>query len=230
MTRSFGIVEEKVQESEFFLLKMIDKNCPFFAYRFYGSAFTSACRSITFAMQSSIKGADDFEKWYESKQKILRNDHICRYFNEFRTISQHIGENPIRGGSSGPNRPTLYHFLSVPDLVKAPELDVTACSEYYFKYILEIVYDSFLVFGPLIDGRQRYTKENFSKLRKTIEDAEEELGFPRGWTKVSGFSDEARWKIIRKNVDGCNIEQQFIDWLDKDLTSVLPKDVFDRNY
>lgn len=63
MSRSFGLVDYKVQEAEYFLLelKRLGKGLKFRGIRFCASAFVSAARSVTFAMQASLKGNDRFD-------------------------------------------------------------------------------------------------------------------------------------------------------------------------
>jgi hypothetical protein len=219
MTRTFGIVDYKVKEAEFFLeeIKRHGKKLDFFAVQYTTGAFASAARSITLAMQASLKGNQQFEAWYKKKQDALRNDALAKFFIGFRNVTQHIGENVVAGGSYNKDG-VLYKFVASPDLPNVPEQDViTACNE-YFKIILELVYHCYLDLGPIIDGQQRYTKEYYSSLGKTIEDAEEDLGFPRGWTDTGNEEFEPyRWEWLRAQADGCLIEEQFNTWLELSL-------------
>jgi hypothetical protein len=212
MPRTFGLVDTKVQEAEYFLCRILSNKAHFFGVRCDAVAFTASCRSITFAMQASLKGIPEFDNWYADKQEMLRKDQLARFFHEFRRVSVHIGDNAVVGGSSQKGN-TLFYFGPLPDLPAVPSLDVaTACTE-YFKTNLRLVYDCYLNFPTLIDGQWRFTKEYFSSIGKTIEDAEEEIGIPRGWSDVSGFDEEIRWHYLRKEVDGCNIQEQFHRWL-----------------
>jgi len=50
-------------------------------------------------------------------------------------------------------------------------------------------------------------------LGKSIEDAEVELGLPRGWTDFGKDGiDPHRWQALRDVADGCRIEREFLDW------------------
>ncbi len=108
------------------------------------------------------------------------------------------------------NNEVLYYFMPTEDLPVVPNDDVvTACSK-YFQTILEIVYDCYERFGPIIDSQQRYTADYFEALRKTIDDAEEELGFPRGWTDVGDPNAIAyRWQTLRDQAEVCEINHLF---------------------
>ena len=229
MTRSFGLVDYKVQEAEYFLLELrhLGKQIDFAAVQFCASAFVSAARSITFAMQSSLKGYPKFETWYETCRQALRTDSLARFFHDFRTVTQHIGVNVV-GGGSYINGEVLYYFVACPDLPTVPEQNIIAACESYFTAILEMVYDCYIEFGSMVDGQQYFTKENFAVLEKTIEDAEEELGFPRGWTNI-GRSDlePYRWQMLRQQADGCLIEEQFKHWLNKALPRPEPLPPFE---
>ena len=230
MTRSFGLVDYKVQEAEYFLLELrrLGKQINFAAVQFCASAFVSAARSITFAMQSSLKGHPKFETWYESHQLALRTDSLAKFFHNFRTVTQHIGVNVVGGGSYIEGE-VLYYFVPCPDLPTVPEQNVISACASYFTAILEMVYDCYVELGPVVDGQQYFTKENFAVLGKTIEDAEEELGLPRGWTDIGRSDFEAyRWQLLRQQADGCLIEEeQFEHWLNKALPRPEPLPPFE---
>lgn len=216
MSRTFSHVDHKVTEAEFFLteLKACDGN--FFAIRCYVSAFSSSARSITFALQSSLSGVDGFDNWYKSRQKALRDDGVARFFHEFRRINEHVGDNLVGGGSSGPNGKTMHWFLPSQDVPWVPQADVETACHQYFVTILSLVYESYVDFGPEIDAHQRYTAEFFAKGGKTIEDAEEELGFPRGYTDIGRVDlDAYRWDLLRRHTPGCEINHIFGEYLGK---------------
>jgi len=219
MTRSFGLVDYKVREAEYFLLELgrVGRRIDFGAVQFCASAFVSAARSVTFAMQASLKGHPEFEAWYKPRQEKLRNDPLARFFHDFRTVTQHIGENVVGGGSHGKDG-TLYYFVPCADLPRVPEQNVlSACNE-YFTSVLQLVFDCYLELGSIVDGQWYYTAENFCKLGKTIADAMEELGLPRGWLEVAPSDSEPyQWETLRSQADGCGIEQQFDTWLGKSL-------------
>ncbi|TAF57085.1 MAG: hypothetical protein EAZ61_02205 [Oscillatoriales cyanobacterium] len=215
MPRTFGLVDSKVQEAEYFLNRIINADMFFFGVQCDAVAFTAAARSITFAMQSSLKGIPEFNSWYEEKQKELRADPLARFFNDFRRISQHIGENVVVGGSVDRENGVLFYFGSLPDLPNVPDLDVASACKQYFKNTLKLVYECYITFPTLINGKWYFTKEHFASLDKTIEDAVEELGFPRNWARVPGLDEDAQWFCLRRQADGCNIQEQFMNWLDK---------------
>lgn len=83
MSRSFGLVDYKVQEAEFFLLELQRhaRNLDYRAVQFCASAFVSATRSITFAMQSSLASHPEFADWYSPRQEKLRKDALSRFFS-----------------------------------------------------------------------------------------------------------------------------------------------------
>ncbi|MCH7989334.1 MAG: hypothetical protein IID46_09335, partial [Planctomycetes bacterium] len=206
MRRSFSLVDHKVAEAAFFLEKIPGCGYDFFGVRCYVSAFVSSTRSITFALQSVLNGLDGFAKWYESRRKELRNDPLARFFHEFRRVNQHIGENLVGGGSGGPDEPTLYWFTPTTDVPDVPSDDVYTACQNYMVTITSLVYDCYIEFGPHIDAHQRYTEYYFHSIGKTITDAEEEIGFPHGWTDTGDSDSEPyRWQLIRDNVAGCEI-------------------------
>jgi len=81
--------------------------------------------------------------------------------------------------------------------------------------ILWIVLDAYRKFSFHIDERWYFTVENFQRLGKSIEDAEQELGFPRGWTDIGPQMHLAkRWRILRSTQTiGCGINHLFDEYL-----------------
>ncbi len=41
-------------------------------------------RMVTFHLQKALKGIPDFESWYESKQKEMKEDELLQFFKEMR--------------------------------------------------------------------------------------------------------------------------------------------------
>ena len=159
-------------------------------------------------------------KQYKTVQERLRENKIARFFNEYRRISTHIGEQFLRSGKiirdENGNKRVLYYFMPVNDLKMVPENDVYSVCEEYFTLILEVVFDCYDKFKFFIDSRWYYTSDNFSVLGKTVEDAETELGFPRGWTDSGDPEDiKERWRALRSKEVGCEINHIFQKYLGK---------------
>jgi len=66
MAKSFGIVEDKLREAEFFLTKLRESNRFEYESRYYFSAFISAARSVTMVLQKTMKDVDGFTSWYQN--------------------------------------------------------------------------------------------------------------------------------------------------------------------
>jgi hypothetical protein len=178
----------------------------------------SSARSITFALQSVLTGVENFDVWYKSQQTNLRKDVLARFFHEFRTVSQHIGDNAVGGGAFGQGKKPLYYFTPTPDISNVPENDVESCCQIYFQTLLNIVFDCYVEFGTVIDAQQYFTSDNFEQIGKTIEDAEEELGFPRGWTDIGEPESFAyRWQSLRDTTSGCQSNHLFEKYLSKTI-------------
>jgi len=105
--RSFGIVDDKVKEAEFFLTQLTGCN-NFFEARCYSVAFAAATRSITFALQASLRDLPGFSHWYAAKQTQLKADSLARFFHDFRRVSHHIGEHVIGGGTFSAGKMLFY--------------------------------------------------------------------------------------------------------------------------
>ena len=216
----FDLVDEKLAEADFFLDKLKDSSLNPFEARCYFSAFVSAARSVTFALQAVMKSrVYGFGEWYESKQEELRQDPLARFFHDARTEVQHMGLNLVNAGRvrtiDGKLVADLYFQSSTlgTPLKNAPPYDVVTSCTRYLTAIVSLIRECYEVFGAAIDPRQYLTEENFSKLGRTIEDAEEEVFGVRGWTAVPEASLESRWQMLRASVSGSEIGWIFDKYL-----------------
>ena len=224
MPRSFQIVEDKIEEAEFFLnkVRLEIPGLNFQVINFYLSAFFSASRSITFCLQASLRDVEGFNYWYQKQQEKLRENNLAQFFLSARNFSQKVGYSPISGGmvnrdDNGCRQTKLYfQLMDIDGKNKIPETDILTACEIYFKQLLEIIVGCFASFGRVIDSDQYYTIENMSTTDLTIEDLEIELGFPKGWTDVKGFSLEDRVRLIRDHVPKNDIDWIFIKYLQTD--------------
>lgn len=221
MARSISIVEYKAQQTHFFLEKIGEAELDFFAAQCFVDAFVIAARSITFAMQAVISDVPGFAEWYKVQQSEMKNDAICRFFNEYRTVSTHIGDTVVKGFTTGKNndgsRAINYYFQPIADLPDVPQDDVQTVCTYYFKALLGLVFGAMQTFKYQLDDRWYFTRENFIRLGKTADDADEELGFPRGWTDIGGaYNEEERWRALRHaQTVGCQLNDLFVVYLGK---------------
>lgn len=109
----------------------------------------------------------------------------------------------------------LYFESSTPGipLKNAPSCDVaTACTR-YLTCTVSLIHECCGVFGPTIDPRGYLTEENFHRLGRTIEDAEEEVIGVRGWTDVPGVPLQARWQMLRASVPDPQVDWIFEKYL-----------------
>ena len=225
MSRGFGIVEQKIEESEFFLSKLeetIDDSFFSDESQYYLSAFASATRSITFTIQASISDISGFKEWYEPQQQKLKNSKLARYFLEARNLSQKIGYYLIGGGSSYIDKEGIkrryYYFQTFSDdtLSYVPEDDVLSCCKKYLSLLLEVVSDCYKTFGREIDPELFFTYENLVYSKKTIEDFEDQAGYPRGWTAIPGFTVKDRIDLIGRHQPKPRIDWIFKKYLEPD--------------
>jgi hypothetical protein len=224
MAQSISIIEYKALQALFFLEQIAKSGSNFFAVQCFTDSFASACRSITFSMQSVMGNIDNFKEWYATKQDILKNDKLAQFFNAYRVASIHIGDTVVRAGSIATDndgkRIMQYYFIPIPDVQNVPDEDVLSICRTYFTTLLGLVYNAFENFRYQLDDRWYYTEDNFHRIGKSIEDAEEDLGFPRGWTAVdSGFSESERWRVLRQTQTmGYHLNPVFQSYLGKMIT------------
>ncbi len=226
MSKTFDTVDLKVAEAEFFLRKMSECKFDFAEFGFYFSAFLSAARTITLALQQ-FDHLSGFEEWYATHRETLKRNPIAKFFLDTRNDHLHGGGYPVRGGSNSKGVLT-FHFRDYEH--NSGELgtdDVMTRCRAFFLCLIEIVFDCYLKLGEQINPQQHYTAEHFSVLGKTINDAELELF---GWTmeslKKEGCVDADRWSVLRKQVGDCQINHRFHAYLGK----VTPQPVEPEHY
>lgn len=253
MSNTFGTVDNKVAEAEFFLQKMSDAGTNIFEMRCYFSAFLAATRTITLALQQFKDDIPGFEEWYQPHQDKLKNNRLAKFFLDIRNSHLHGNDHPITGGAFFQGKAS-YHFedeneteLMYKEIASydgekyepklknnyyVPDEDVfTACSK-YFLMLLEIVYDCYVALGPHIDPQQYYTKEHFDLIGKGIEQAECEV---YGWTCTSlieeGYTEDDRWHHLRGRVGKCEINHLFYAYLGKATPEpIMPEHYHDFDY
>src|SRR5438445_12753895 len=59
-------------------------------FKYYLSAFLSAARSVTFALQAELGDRAGFRDWYAGVQERMRNDARMRFFVEKRDYVIHV--------------------------------------------------------------------------------------------------------------------------------------------
>lgn len=238
MKRSFDNVDHKVEEAEYFLSLMEAKDGFVPEINFLLSAYASAARSITFTLKAVLGDAPGFGEWYARHQAVLKADPVAKYFVELRNVTQKTGATVVNRASS---RAELVRLLkgqfaggkmhwfgaSGENMPPAPDMDVAQGCRQNFLQLLEIVYSCYCDFGPLIDPQQHYTPEHYKRIGKTIEDAEEELGYPRGWTAPGDFADAKyipyRFELLRRHSAGASsINHLFEKYLGRVTPSPSP--------
>lgn len=157
----FNLVTGKIDESIYFFERMEENNNPLFVFkiRLYLSAFLSATRSITFAMQYFIKGNSEMEKIYSSIQSDLKKDEDAKYFVEARNDSQKTGYYPIKNAgiiSTNKDGKTLFNFEFDKDYwrnkIDVPEGDMLLICRKYLSKLLISSTRFYTNFGEEIDN------------------------------------------------------------------------------
>lgn len=236
--RSFGLVEEKIYEADFFLEKIIEciepREC-----NYYFSAFLSASRSITFSLQACMNDVKGFKEWYQEKQEILKSSAMAKKFVEMRNITQKVGEHFITSGKyytdefgnlrgkfyfqdesssyqigENPRKVILERVLTGKFFEHQEEDVATQCNK-NFIVLIEIIYECFQKFGSIIDPEKYFTLENLEYLGISIEEIEMTLGFPEGYTKVEGITDADRIRLLRESEPSSKIDYIFMKYLNK---------------
>ncbi len=210
VSRSFDNVDFKLAEADFFLQKIQSSSLELFECNFHFSAFLSAARSVTFALQAVMTEVDGFADWYEQQQEVLRTSETALRFKNLRNECLKTGDLPVTGGSFNRGKVTL--FLTLPDgRSSADQVDAIAAATDYMRRLVKLVFECYAAFGPVIDAEQHYSAKNLKRTGRTIDDVDEELFGIRGWT--SGVQDAERLRLLRQSQPGCRVDYLFERYL-----------------
>jgi len=210
VSRSFDNVDFKLAEADFFLGKVRTSALNPFECNCYFSAFLSAARSVTFAVQAVMAKIEGFPEWYTKQQELLRTSATAQMFKELRNISMKTGQLPIQGGAYIGGKASI--FLELPH-GSSPftRVDAAEAATEYMCRVVELVYRCYVDFGPAVDTEQHYSAENLARIGRTIDDVDEELFGVRGWT--AGIPDAERLRLLRRSLPGCQVDDLFERYL-----------------
>lgn len=221
---NFDTVDHKLAETEFFLQHLFHSDS--FEFNCYFSAYLSASRTVTLALQRfyHIPG---FESWYESHRDRLKSDELAKKFLSLRNDHVHGGRYPVSGSVHHLGK-SVYFVKSCSEAEPSID-DIAVAARKNFITLLEIVYDCYVVFGPHIDPQQHYTRENFSKTGRGIDDAELEIW---GWVCThlveEGFGEDDGWHELHGHVDECHINHLFYSYLGRPTPQPLLPDYLEE--
>ncbi len=225
MGHSFGVVEEKLWESEFFLCRLQDSRPLSSESRYYFSAFVSAARSVTFCLQFSMSGVQGFDEWYSEARATLRSDALAPHFVEIRNDIQKKGISPINVVPLSHLRQHLQtqmstgsrsHVLVLPSACGGEPTDASVATMAYFRQLVSIVFDGYERFKTIVDPRWHYTEANFEAAGRGLVDALADLGFPPVWATAAPSGPDA-WRALRAQQPPCALNELFLKYLGKSI-------------
>lgn len=187
------IVSQKIGEADYFLEKLKNTHPWEAEFNYIFSAFVSAVRSITFTLQFVMSKYPDFDDWYKIRQERLRKSKLAKAFVVFRNHAQKTGIIPIVKFNSIFEGifydDTKFYVPSNSEIKEVPDGNVLDLSKRCLVEVLEVINECYKDFDVYIDPRVLFTKRALEKLNWTVEDVEEFVGFPRGYTDID-YKDE----------------------------------------
>ncbi|MDD3030511.1 MAG: hypothetical protein PHS57_09630 [Alphaproteobacteria bacterium] len=225
MSESFGLVEQKILEADFFLKAFSNTKRLDYSANYYFSAFVSAARSVTFALQANMNDVEGFLEWYEQARAKLRTDPLAPFFVEVRNDLVHTGKTSLNALPINRLREILFspdtknHFMIFPNLNENEDgmvVNAVSASCAYFTSLVSLIYECYETFKSIVDPQWYFTKKNFQSHGKSFDDAIQELGFPPGWASCAP-DEEMGWKIIRRQQPPCALNELFQEYLRKQI-------------
>lgn len=203
---SLLLVEERLLEAEYFANRLRQqRDACRFGYEL--NAFVSAARSVTFVLQKEMSAVPGFGSWWAKQRASLARDSAASFFVKLRNLSQHQGRISLVGvgASDGARHRWSYRFAGGPDVVPPALLhrDAADCCREHLAKLARLVLACTAEFPFHSCPKRALTPEGVAALRISLDDAEETLGFPRGWSQAAEpLSEERRILILSEHVDG----------------------------
>lgn len=218
---SLELASEKVAEAQFFLAQLREARADSFVIRCLFSATASAAYSSLEALKAAASRDRAFSAWAAAQADALRADPVASYVLERRNENVHIGETRVRSVRLpiGEYVPPMEHWFRLQPAVPEPiDVPVVAATARAVEGVAAIVSEARRRFPRhtrtwLLDPERR--REGL-----TIEEIEERLGFPRGWSAIRGATDPQRLAALARSTpppaldprfDG--LAERFMGWL-----------------
>jgi hypothetical protein len=198
--KPFWLIDYKLREADFFLEKLRCSD-ELNEARYYFSAFLSAARSVTYAIQVCLHGLGGSKEWWEERRQRLKDDAIARYFHLARNEGEHTGLNPLQVQMRG-SLPTRSEFLLAAE--NMPELEAVRAGESYMALLVQIAGEAFGAYWSSLNLSPDITIADLQRTGRSLESLEEEFGLPKGYTASESL--EFRLNFL-KNYSRTDIER-----------------------
>jgi hypothetical protein len=197
-------VEERLLEADYFACRLARLCGENFGYEL--NAFLSAARSVTFLIQKELSKVPGFVAWWGTQRRLLGDDAAASFFLELRNFSQKQGRVSVVGsGSRGGGRSHwTYYFAGTADPVPAELLnrDVVECCREHVAKLAALLLRCIDNFPHHCCPTLALTPEGVDALGLSLDDVDEALGLPRGYTAIGPFSRNERISMLQRQVDG----------------------------
>ncbi|MBA7478645.1 hypothetical protein ES707_14073 [subsurface metagenome] len=204
MIAKFALVRNKLGEAKFFLDQMTLEQHNLERFNYYFSAFLSAARSVTWCMQESMKHVSGFDVWYLKKRQALNKSTLAKAFQGLRNAAIHTGDTGFRVegiklqmDAAGHLYIRNYLDYKHQEHDNTDKLDISAAANEYLQILGSTVLECEKEFPLDTNPEAYFTKAGLKHHGMTIEDLEEVLGYPRGWTK--GIPDSKRLRMLKEH-------------------------------
>ncbi len=194
---SVELAAEKLAEARFFLGQLQSASNDPVAVRCLFSATASAAYSALEALRAAASRERAFARWTSARLDALRADAVASYVLDRRNESTHIGETRVRStrlpiGEGMPE--AQYHFRLDSSKAEPVQVDIVTATTQLVDMVattIEAALDEFPhhTRAWLLEPARR--AEGMS-----IEDVEERLGFPRGWSRMHGATEQQRLRAL----------------------------------
>lgn len=192
---SLDLAADKAAEAQFFATRLRDElSDELAATRYLFNASANACYATLATLEAASAREDDLRVYVRQRVDALRADPTMRVVLESRNRGVHVGESGVRSRrlkrsqDGGLYVMHAFRHSGTPD---TRELNVVSAALTSAKAVSNLVTDVQAAF-PLHTRAGLLDEASLADAGLNVEDAEERLGFPRGWSEVAGGTAELR--------------------------------------
>jgi hypothetical protein len=208
---SLLLVEERLFEAEHFAGRMASADARTFQYEL--NACLSACRAVTNLVAAELKGrAPGFRAWWKAALEEFEGEEAAGFFVNLRNYSLHQGRIGVVGGAVGTADGFCWTYRFAATQEPVPESlwgrDVTECCLEHVGKLAGLVLRCAETYPNYSCPRNALSSlSELSSMGLELDDLDELIGLPRGWTDVPNTEAEDRLAYLAGRFDGVDFDE-----------------------
>ncbi|HEV7228224.1 hypothetical protein [Brevundimonas sp.] len=203
-----------MREADYFIDRMREADSTNFQYEM--NAFLAACRAVPELIGAELKPTGPtFRRWWKERFSAFQSVPTVEFFFSLRNFSLHRGAVSMTGGALFKEGQVQWTYRFAGHIDPVPEAlvnrDACACCTEHLALTAALVIEVEQTFPLLVcPTRSLASPQGLDAIGISLDEAEESLGLPRGWTDVPSLSREDRHRLLRQKFAHDAVDFQYI--------------------